>query len=94
MIGSEARRLLWEKLEGVHLTETEKRIVDFLADGVGHPIEEVRKVVDSQVCRGTLHDHISHIRKKIGHLRHDIICEFRNKQTRYRYILLVSSLGS
>jgi DNA-binding response OmpR family regulator len=94
MTGADARRLLWKKLEGVHFTLTERAILDLLADGVARPVDDVVKVLgDPYAERATLRVHISNMRKKIGHLRHEIVCEYRNQRTMYRYVLLVSSLA-
>lgn len=87
------RVALWEKLRGVQFTPTERLIVDLLADGAARPIDTVLLVLNDPLAeRNALRFHICKIRKKIGPLRHEIVCEYRNQRTMYRYVILVSSL--
>lgn len=78
----------------IHFTPIERKIMVALSDGKSHDNESLLPLIDSQATDHNLQDHISRIRDKIRPLGLEIVCEFKNRRTQYRFVLSLSLLAS
>ena len=79
---------------GTKFTDTEKKIVDVLSDGLRHHSIELQQLLPDQRAEGiskhgTVRVHIVNIRKVIRPRGEDILCEFYNQRKWYRWVRLL-----
>ncbi len=89
----DVRRCIYDILASINFTATERRIIQFLADGEKHKIVDVVHTVgDEFTSRENISVHISAIRKKLNPFHHTIICSLEGRIAYYRYVLFASYL--
>jgi DNA-binding CsgD family transcriptional regulator len=70
-------------------TDTEKRILALLSDGMPHTRDEIRSVLnDNMATNSCLKSHISHIRDKLP-AGQRVICELNGRGIQYRHVRLL-----
>ena len=87
-VGSEAFQQLREKF-----TPTQIVLLRILNDGMPHLREELTCALTTPDAnsRVYLKLHISHLRKRLRPMGHDIICELWNRRISYRHVRLLAS---
>ncbi len=87
------RSALSSVLIGIPFFPMEKTLLFILADGKSHSRDElVAAANDPTWTPVNLTSHIGHIRDKIKHLGHGILCESRSRRYHYRYVIFLHSL--
>ena len=75
----------------MHLTRTQAKIMNLLADGLPHTREEVFAcLVDELTALTTISTHIYNLRLKLRHRGHDIIARKVNGRWSYQQVRLIA----
>lgn len=70
-------------------TETQRKILDVLSDGMPHTKDELHACLSDELAALSAVDfHLTGIRKVIRPVGQDIICQFIDKQFKYRLIIV------
>ena len=74
-------------------TVTQQRVLDVLADGLPHPLEQLKAAMwnDELDHIRNVHAMMCHIRKKLRPRGEDIICQLIDRQRKWRHIRLLHS---
>ena len=73
-------------------TETEKRMLQVLADGMAHTREELHACLPDELSAlSAIKRHLTEIRKKLRPQGQDIICQLKDRRPLYRHVRLLAS---
>jgi hypothetical protein len=87
------RKRLAQELEGISFTPCELRIIQLLADGERHRIDDVVAIFkDPEYTRDNVKDHVVNIRTKLDAVHHTIACIAVGRRLYYQYMILLKSL--